>query len=117
LGGRFRTAGREEKGLAHLVVLLTGHEGDGSAAGEEDLAAQQDRRRHEPDRGEGHARALPSSAATGLVTGEGPDEYMSQIGGGTRARPGGFHCRPAGLHDHDSGGDRRRRDSAMAQRR
>ena len=30
MGARFRTAGREEKGLAHLVVLLAGREGGGS---------------------------------------------------------------------------------------
>ena len=66
MGARFRTAAREEKGLAHLVVLLVGREGGGSAAGAEDLAAQLDRRRHEPDRGEGHAGALLASAAVGL---------------------------------------------------
>ena len=66
MGARFHTAGREEKGLAHLVVLLAGREGGGSAAGAEDLAAQQDRRRHEPNQGEGRVGALPASAATGL---------------------------------------------------
>ena len=34
-----------------------------------------------------------------------------------RARPTGFHYCSAGLHDHDSGGDRRQWDSAMAQGR
>ena len=66
MGARFRTVGREEKGLAHLVVLLAGREGGGSAVGVEDLAAQQDRRRHELDRGEGRAGALLASAAVGL---------------------------------------------------
>jgi len=41
-------------------------QGGGSVAGAEDLAAQQDRRRHEPDRGEGRAGALLASAAVGL---------------------------------------------------
>ena len=42
MGAWFCTVGREEKGLAHLVVLLAEREGDGSAAGAEDMAAQQD---------------------------------------------------------------------------
>jgi len=35
----FRTVGREEKGLAHLVVLLARREGGGSVTGAKDLAA------------------------------------------------------------------------------
>jgi hypothetical protein len=67
LGARFRTTGREEKGLAQLVALLAGREAGGSAVGAEDLAAQPYRRRHEPDQGgEGRAGALLASTAAGL---------------------------------------------------